>query len=155
MHNICKTDVKMQSGLQSFFVMDCLKLVIFLTEIKGNFGNLFAIVGVSLRNVQDKLIASKRYWREPNITLGSVVSDVLGVSAREMLDAIAECEEDPTKLANFARRTMKKKKDELELVLKGYIHSHQRLMLKTILSESIALSPTFVSLFYLFIFSSC
>jgi transposase len=68
-----------------------------------------------------------------NIKLGSVVSDVLGVSARDMLDAIAEGEEDPEKLANFARRSMKKKKDELELALKGYIQYHQRLMLKTIL----------------------
>ncbi|QIZ09380.1 IS110 family transposase [Priestia megaterium] len=68
-----------------------------------------------------------------NIKLGSVVSDVLGVSARDMLDAIAEGEEDPEKLANFARRSMKKKKDELELALKGHIQSHQRLMLKTIL----------------------
>ncbi|WP_252433252.1 hypothetical protein [Peribacillus butanolivorans] len=59
----------------------------------------------------------------------------MGVSAREMLDAIAECEEDPTKLANFARRTMKKKENELELSFKGYIHSHQRLMLKTILKH--------------------
>jgi transposase len=50
-----------------------------------------------------------------NIKLGSVVSDVLGVSARDMLNAIAEGEEDPEKLANFARLTMKKKKDELEL----------------------------------------
>jgi hypothetical protein len=58
----------------------------------------------------------------------------LGVLAREILDAIAESEEDPTKLANFTRRTIKKKKDELELSLKGYIHSHQRLMLKTIFS---------------------
>ncbi|MFF2459485.1 hypothetical protein [Peribacillus simplex] len=46
-----------------------------------------------------------------NIKLGSVVSDVMGVSARDMLNAIAEGEEDPEKLANFARRTMKKKKD--------------------------------------------
>ena len=30
-----------------------------------------------------------------------------------MLNAIAEGEEDPEKLANFARRTMKKKKEEL------------------------------------------
>jgi transposase len=34
----------------------------------------------------------------------------------------------PEKLANFARRTMKKKKEELELALKGYINPHQRLM---------------------------
>lgn len=70
-----------------------------------------------------------------NIKLGSVVSDVLGVSARDMLNAIADGEEDPEKLANFARRTMKKKKEELELALKGYINPHQRLMLKTILSH--------------------
>jgi transposase len=70
-----------------------------------------------------------------NIKLGSVVSDVMGVSARDMLDAIAEGEDDPERLANFARRTMKKKKDELVLALKGYIHSHQRLMLKTILGH--------------------
>jgi transposase len=70
-----------------------------------------------------------------NIKLGSVVSEVLGVSARDMLNAIAEGEEDPEKLANFARRTMKKKKDELELALKGYINPHQRLMLKTILKH--------------------
>ncbi len=70
-----------------------------------------------------------------NIKLGSVVSDVMGVSASDMLNAIAEGEEDPEKLANFARRTMKKKKEELELALKGYINSHQRLMLKTILKH--------------------
>lgn len=70
-----------------------------------------------------------------NIKLGSVVSDVMGVSARDMLNAIAEGEDDPEKLANFARRSMKKKKDELTLALKGYINSHQRLMLKTILKH--------------------
>ncbi len=52
-----------------------------------------------------------------------------------MLNAIADGEEDPEKLANFARRTMKKKKEELELALRGYINSHQRLMLKTILKH--------------------
>ena len=53
----------------------------------------------------------------------------------DMLHAIADGEEDPEKLANFARRTMKKKKDELKLALKGYINPHQRMMLKTILTH--------------------
>ncbi|MBM7662247.1 transposase [Bacillus mesophilus] len=70
-----------------------------------------------------------------NIKLGSVVSDIMGVSARDMLNAIADGEDNPEILANFARRSMKKKKEELELALKGYIHSHQRLMLKTILKH--------------------
>jgi transposase len=70
-----------------------------------------------------------------NIKLGSVVSDILGVSSKDMLRAIAEGEDDPEKLANFARRTMKKKKEELELALQGYVNPHQRLMLKTILTH--------------------
>ncbi|MED3564106.1 IS110 family transposase [Bacillus xiapuensis] len=68
-----------------------------------------------------------------NLKLGSVVSEIMGVSSQEMLRAIANGEEDPKKLANFARGTLKKKKDELELALRGYISPHQRLMLKTIL----------------------
>jgi transposase len=70
-----------------------------------------------------------------NIKLGSVVSDIMGVSARDMLRAIADGEDDLEKLANFARRSMKKKKDELELALRGYINPHQRLMIKTILTH--------------------
>jgi hypothetical protein len=50
-----------------------------------------------------------------------------------MLRAIADGEDDPEKLANFARRTTKRKKDELELALHGYVNPHQRLMIRVIL----------------------
>ncbi|MGQ7889174.1 IS110 family transposase [Paenibacillus sp. WC2504] len=70
-----------------------------------------------------------------NIKLGSVVSDIMGVSSKDMLNAIANGEEDPEKIAGLARRSMKKKKDELELALRGYVNPHQRMMLKTILAH--------------------
>lgn len=70
-----------------------------------------------------------------NIKLGSVVSDIMGVSSKDMLHAIANGEDDPEKLANFARRSMKKKKDDLILALNGYVNPHQRMMLKTILTH--------------------
>jgi transposase len=70
-----------------------------------------------------------------NIKLSSVVSDIMGVSSKDMLRAVAEGEDDPQKLANFARRSMKKKKAELELALRGYVNPHQRMMLKTILNH--------------------
>jgi transposase len=70
-----------------------------------------------------------------NIKLGSVVSQIKGVSSMEMLRAIADGEDDPVKLASLAKRTLKKKKDELELALRGYISPHQRMMLKTILNH--------------------
>jgi transposase len=59
-----------------------------------------------------------------NIKLGSVVSDIMGISSKDVLYVIADGEEDPMKLANFARRTMKKKKDELELALRDYVNPH-------------------------------
>ena len=42
-----------------------------------------------------------------------MVSDVIGVTTRDMLNAISDDEDDSEKLANFARRTIKKKKDKL------------------------------------------
>ncbi|MEK5238922.1 IS110 family transposase [Paenibacillus sp. FSL L8-0470] len=58
-----------------------------------------------------------------NIKLGSVVSDIMGVSSKSMLYAIAEGIDDPEQLANMALRTLKRKKDELELAL----HNSHRL----------------------------
>ncbi|WP_410511896.1 transposase [Paenibacillus sp. BR2-3] len=81
-----------------------------------------------------------------NIKLSSVVSDIMGISSRDMLRAIADGEDDPEKLANFARRTMKRKKDELELALHGYVNPHQRLMIKTILTHIDFLSEQIVIL---------
>jgi transposase len=70
-----------------------------------------------------------------NIKLGSVVSDIMGVSSKNMLHAIANGVDNPEKLANMAQRTLKRKKADLELALQGYISPHQRLMLKTILTH--------------------
>ncbi|QYR20294.1 IS110 family transposase [Paenibacillus sp. sptzw28] len=70
-----------------------------------------------------------------NIKLAAVVSDIMGVSSRDMMSAMIEGEEDPQKLAAFARRTLKKKKEELELALRGNMSAHQRIMLKTMLTH--------------------
>jgi hypothetical protein len=51
-----------------------------------------------------------------NIKLGSAVSDIMGLSSRDMLRAIGDGEEDLEKLASLARRTMKRKRDELQLI---------------------------------------
>ncbi|AJS58550.1 hypothetical protein [Paenibacillus sp. IHBB 10380] len=60
------------------------------------------------------------------IKLSSVISDIMGLFSRDMLRSITDGEDDLEKLANFARRTMKRKKDQLELALQGYVNHHQR-----------------------------
>ena len=71
-----------------------------------------------------------------NIKLSSVISDVMGKSGRDMLEAMIQGEEDPAILSEFAQRRMKQKKEELKTALQGTMQSHQRLMLKTMLAHT-------------------
>ncbi len=72
---------------------------------------------------------------DANIKLGVVASDILGVSGREMLDALAAGEEDAAKLAQSAHGRMKPKIPQLELALQGKFRDHHRFMLKQLLSH--------------------
>ena len=74
-----------------------------------------------------------------NIKLGSVASDVLGVSGRMMLTALAEGEEDPKVLADMAKGRLREKLEELREALQGVVGSHQRFMLRTQLRRLSAL----------------
>jgi transposase len=64
-----------------------------------------------------------------NIKLSSVVTDIMGVSAREMLNALANGEANPQNLAMKARGNMKSKTSQLESALKGIVGEHQKFML--------------------------
>lgn len=66
-----------------------------------------------------------------NIKLSSVASDILGKSARSMLEALIAGNEDPEALSKLALRRLKNKKQDLQRALKGLIGPHQRLMLQT------------------------
>ena len=54
-----------------------------------------------------------------NIKLGQVATDVLGVSGRRMLRALADGEHDTAKIADFARGQLKKKNNEMQRALEG------------------------------------
>ncbi len=72
----------------------------------------------------------QKVLEDTNLKLGSVVSDVMGVSSREMLMSIIEGHEDPTALAQLAKGRMRSKIADLERALTGYVRDHHRLMLK-------------------------
>ena len=66
-----------------------------------------------------------------NIKLASVATDVLGVSGRAMLEALAAGETDPEALAQLARGRLREKLGELREALRGMVQDHQRFMLKS------------------------
>ncbi len=70
-----------------------------------------------------------------NIKLTSVVSDVMGVSARAMLAAIIGGEADQGVLADLALGRLRAKQAELERALEGHVRPHHRFMLVQHLSH--------------------
>jgi transposase len=66
-----------------------------------------------------------------NIKLGDVTSDVMGVSGRAMLTALAAADQDARTLAGMAKTALRRKIPELERALTGSFGPHQRFMLRS------------------------
>jgi transposase len=64
-----------------------------------------------------------------NIKLASVISDVMGVSGRAMLEALIAGRADPAAMAALAQRRMRTKIPVLEQALTGIVHAHHRQLL--------------------------
>jgi transposase len=66
-----------------------------------------------------------------NIKLGDVASDVMGVSGRAMLQALADGVDDPASVAGMAKTALRSKIPELERALTGSVGHHQRFLLRS------------------------
>jgi transposase len=88
--------------------------------------------------VQDRARTVQRLQKvleDANLKLDSVVSDLQGVSARAMLQALAEGTTDPTQLADLARGRLREKRPALEAALAGRVTAHHRFLLAEQLSQ--------------------
>jgi hypothetical protein len=72
----------------------------------------------------------QKVLEDANIKLGSVASDVLGVSGRHILHAVVEGQQDPEQLAELALGRLREKRADLQLALEGHITDHHRFQLK-------------------------
>lgn len=85
---------------------------------------------------QEKSSAVNRLQKileDSNIKLNSVVSDIQGVSARAMLDALVAAEMTTSAMAELARGTLRQKIPQLVEALTGFVRPHHRFMLQEIL----------------------
>lgn len=73
----------------------------------------------------------QKILEDANIKLGSVASNALGASGRSMIEAIIQGEYDPVKLADLARRRLRKKIPQLQQALRGSVTEHHRFLLRT------------------------
>ena len=77
---------------------------------------------------------------DANIKLNSVISDILGVSGRAMLEAMIAGQTDPAVLAGFADRRIRATPEELREALRGRLTAHHRFLLQLHLEQIDALN---------------
>lgn len=88
--------------------------------------------------VQDRTTVVNRLQKVlewANIKLSSVATDVTGVSARAMLEAIVQDQADPATLAELARGRLRSKSQALEQALTGVVRNHHRFMIAQHLTQ--------------------
>jgi transposase len=88
--------------------------------------------------VRDRAAIANRIQKlieSANIKLGQVATNVLGLSGRLMLQALADGEEDAAQLAQLARGKLKAKAAQLQQSLTGHLTSTQRFLLQELLHQ--------------------
>jgi transposase len=88
---------------------------------------------VQQRNSVDNRI--QKVLETANIKLGSVASDVMGVSGRKMIKALIGGEKDVTVLAELAQRKLRGKIPQLQRALEGELTEHHRFLLSRLLGQ--------------------
>lgn len=80
----------------------------------------------------------QKVLEDANLKLGSVASDVVGVSGRHRLEAMIAGTSDPKQLANLAQRRLRSKIPQLEEALYGKLTEHHRWMLHLLWDQLLA-----------------
>jgi transposase len=88
----------------------------------------------------------EKLLEDAQIKLSVVVSDIFGVSGRDMLAALAAGERNPRALAQLARRTMRRKITVLEEAFTGYFTDHHAFLLERMLARVDAITSDIAAL---------
>jgi transposase len=88
----------------------------------------------------------EKLLEDAQIKLSAVVTNIFGVSGRDMLTALADGERNPKVLAQLARRSMRAKITVLEEAFTGHFTDHHAFLLATMLARVDAISADIAAL---------
>jgi transposase len=88
-----------------------------------------------VRERSSHVLRIQKTLEDANIKLDSVITDIVGLSGRRMIEALIAGETDPGTLAALAHRRIKASPAELEAALRGRITGHHRFLLRLLLQH--------------------
>jgi transposase len=99
-----------------------------------------------VREVAQHTQRVQKTLEDANLKLASVVTDILGMTGRAILNALVQGQTDPEVLAELARGKLKAKRAALVQALHGRVTDHHRFLLKLHLGQIDALQAAIESL---------
>jgi len=92
-----------------------------------------------VREKASHILRVQKTLEDANIKLESVITDVMGMSGRAMIEALIAGESDPVKLAKLANYRLKTSQQKLREALRGRVTKHHRFLLRLHLNQIDAL----------------
>jgi transposase len=100
------------------------------------------LVGERIRHTQ----RIQKTLEDANIKLDTVVTNILGLTGRRILQRLIDGETVPQALAALAHRNIQASRDQLEAALRGHVTPHHRFLLKLHLDQIDALDAAIASI---------
>jgi transposase len=92
-----------------------------------------------VREVSQHTLRIQKILEDANLKLTSVISDVMGMSGRAMIEAITRGEQDPERLADLSQGRLKASRPAVIAALQGRVTPHHRFLLRLHLTQIDAL----------------
>jgi hypothetical protein len=93
--------------------------------------------GWSWREIQLRTSSGER--QDANLKITGVISDVMGMSHRAMIEAIIEGQQEPERLADLSQGRLKASRPAVVAALRGLVTPHHRFLLRLHLQQIDAL----------------
>ena len=130
-----KTDVNDAAWLAELMAHGLVRASFVPDEPTQEMRNLLRTRKQFMRERSSHVQRIQKTLEDANIKLDSVISDVMGLSGRRMIEALIAGETDPAALAALAHRRIKATPAELEAALRGRVTDHHRFMLGLLLQH--------------------
>src|SRR6516162_9870022 len=130
-----KTDVNDATWLAELMAHGLVRASFVPDEPTQEMRNLLRTRKQFMRERSSHVQRIQKTLEDANIKLDSVISDVMGLSGRRMIEALIAGETDPAALAALAHRRIKATPAELEAALRGRVTDHHRFLLQLHLQQ--------------------
>ena len=99
-----------------------------------------------VREKSSHILRLQKTLEDANIKLDSVITDIIGMSGRAMIEALIAGESNPAKLARLANYRLRASQEKLREALRGRVTKHHRFLLRLHLNQIDALDASIATI---------